>query len=157
NDALVDKQFDMGSLGFPALLASSLPYNPGFGRYALDDYLTLGKNSPSRNVTNTWTFAASLTKVNGTHTTKAGYDGRWIQYAVQNSGTVFQLNENRVFTQADYQRTDALNGNSVAGFLLGTPSSGTVNYNSYFIYLSRYNAPWVQHDWKISSRLTMNA
>jgi hypothetical protein len=156
NDAVVDRNFDMASLGFPTTLTSALPYNPGFGRYALDDYLTLGKNSPSRNVTNTWAIAGSVTKIHGTHTTKAGYDMRWIQYAVQTPGTVFQLNENRIFTQADYTRTDALSGNSIAGFLLGTPSSGTVNYNSFFIYMSRYMAPWVQHDWRLTSRLTVN-
>jgi hypothetical protein len=156
NDALIDKQFDMTSLGFPAALAAALPYNPGFGRYQLDDYLSLGKSGPSKNVTNTWAVAASLTKVSGTHTTKAGYDMRWIQYAVESPGTVFQLNENRVFTRADYTFADGLSGNSVAGFLLGTPSSGTVNYNSFFIYMTRYMAPWVQHDWKLTSKLTAN-
>src|SRR6266508_786912 len=152
-----DKTFDMTSLGFPASLAASLPYSPGFGRYALDDYLTLGKGSPSKDVTNTWAAAISLTKVSGTHTTKVGFDMRWVQFALQNTGTVFQLNENRVFTQAEYNRTDSRYGNSVAGFLLGTPSSGTVNYNAFFIYMSRYMAPWVQHDWKVTRRLTVNA
>ncbi len=156
NDGLANKAFDLASLGFPSSLATALPYSPGFGRYVLDDYLALGKGSPGRNVTNSWAIAGSLTKVNGTHTTKGGIDMRWIQYAVQNPGTVFQLNENRIFTQADYTRTDALSGNSIAGFLLGTPSSGTVNYQSFFIYMSPYIAPWLQHDWKVSSRLTMN-
>jgi hypothetical protein len=156
NDALIDKQFDMSSFGFPKSLVSALPYNPGFGRYQLDDYLNLGKSSPSKNVTNTWAIAASITKVNGTHTTRFGYDMRWIQYSVESPGTVFQLNENRVFTQADYTFGDSLSGNSVAGFLLGTPSSGTINYNSFFTYMQRYMAPWVQHDWKLTSRLTVN-
>ena len=94
NDAVVAKKFEMTSLGFPASLAASLPYNPGFGRYALDEYLTLGKAGASKDVTNTWVIAASLTKISGTHTTKAGYDARWIQYAYQNTGTVFQLSGN---------------------------------------------------------------
>ncbi|MBI4905635.1 MAG: TonB-dependent receptor [Acidobacteria bacterium] len=157
NDATVNKQFDMTSLGFPTSLAASLPYNPGFGRYAMDDYLTLGKNNPSRNVTNTWTIAASITKITGTRSTKFGVDARWIQYALQNTGTVFQLSSSRVFTRQEYNRTDSLSGNSVAGFLLGTPTSGTVNYNAFFIYMSKYLAPWVQHDWKVSRRLTVNA
>jgi hypothetical protein len=156
NDAVAAKKFDLTSLGFPASLAASLPYNPGFGRYVLDEYLALGKAGASKDVTNTWAIAVSLTKISGTHTTKAGYDARWIQYAYQNTGTVFQLNGNKVFTQNEYNRSDALSGNSVAGFLLGTPSSGTVNYNSFFIYMNRYMAPWVQHDWKLTRRLTAN-
>lgn len=156
NAGLANQDFDMTSLGLPASLAASLPYNPGFGRYALDDYIALGKSGPGRNVTNTWTLAGSVTKVSGTHTTKAGLDARWIQYAVQNPGTVIQLNENRVFTQSDYTRADALSGNSIAGFLQGTPSSGTVNYQSFFIYLEPYFAPFIQHDWKATSKLTLN-
>jgi hypothetical protein len=155
-DGFVNKQFDMTKLGFPAKLAASLPYQPGFGRYALDNYMALGKSGPSRYVTNTWSTAQSITKVSGSRTTKAGFDGRWVQIGVQSPGTVIQLNENKVFTCADYTFCDALSGNSVAGWLLGTPSSGTVNYNSFFIYMRPYLAPWVQHDWKLTSRLTIN-
>ena len=74
----------------------------------------------------------------------------------ESPGVVFQLNENTVFTCANYANCDAQSGNSLPGFLLGTPSSGTVTYNAYFVYMQPYMAPWVQHDWKITSRLTMN-
>jgi hypothetical protein len=156
NYGVIDQNFDMTSLGFPKSFVSSLPYNPGFGYYTLTNYIELGKSSPSKNVTNTWAIAASITKINGTHTTKAGYDSRWIQYAVETPGTVFQLSENLTFTQANYNLGDALSGNSLAGWLLGTPSSGTVTYNSFFIYMQRYMSPWVQHDWRVTSRLTLN-
>jgi hypothetical protein len=157
NYGLIDQQFDMRSLGFPDSLVSALPYNPGFGYYTLSNYIELGKSGPSNNVTNTWSVAGSLTKVNGTHTTKVGYDVRWIQYAVQSPGTVFSLSENTTFTCDNYTNCDnAHSGNSVAGWLLGTPSSGTVNYNSFFIYMQPYMAPWLQHDWRINSRLTLN-
>ena len=153
---LIDQNFDMTSLGFPKSLVSALPYNPGFGYYTFSNYMELGKNSPSRNVTNTWSVAGSVTKINGSHTTKAGYDMRWVQYAVQNPGNVFTLAENITFTCANYANCDALSGNSIAGWLLGTPSSGTLNYNSYFIYMQPYMSPWIQHDWRINSRFTMN-
>ena len=156
NDAVINRDFDMTSLGFPASLAASLPYSPGFGRYVVNEYLTLGKSNVAKDVTNTWAFAVSLTKVSGTHTTKAGFDARWTQFALQTTGTVFQLTSNKVFTQAEYNRSDALSGNGVAGLLLGTPSAGTVNYNSFFMYLRPYFAPWVQHDWKLTRRLTVN-
>ncbi|MFB3829379.1 MAG: carboxypeptidase regulatory-like domain-containing protein, partial [Bryobacteraceae bacterium] len=156
NDAVINRNFDMTSLGFPASLAASLPYSPGFGRYVVSEYLTLGKSNVAKDVTNTWAFAVSLTKARGTHTTKAGFDGRWTQFALQTTGTVFQLSSNKVFTQGEYNRSDALSGNGIAGLLLGTPSSGTVNYNSFFMYMRPYFAPWVQHDWKLTRRLTAN-
>ena len=65
-------------------------------------------------------------------------------------------NENRIFTQADYTRTDASSGSSIASFLLGTPGLGTVNYPYFFIYMKPYVAPWVQHDWKVTTKLTLN-
>jgi hypothetical protein len=157
NAGLINQEFDMKSLGFPESLVSALPYNPGFGYYTLTNYMELGKSSPSRNVTNTWTVAGSLTKIQGTHTWKGGYDQRWIQYAVQSPGTVFQLSENLVFTCNNYSNCDGQSGNALAGWLLGTPSSGTVNYNSFFIYMQNYIAPWVQHDWRVSKRFTVNA
>jgi hypothetical protein len=156
NDVAINEAFDMTQLGFPQSLAASLPYSPGFGRYVLNNYVGLGTSARNRNVTNTWAAAGSLTKVNGSHTTKAGFDVRWIQYVNQSPGVVFQLNENTVFTCANYANCDAQSGDSLAGFLLGTPSSGTVNYNAYFVYMQPYMAPWVQHDWKLTSRLTMN-
>ncbi len=158
NFGAIDSQFDMNSLGFPSSMVNALPYNPGFGYYALSNYIELGKSSPSNNVTSTWAVAGSLTKVNGTHTTKAGYDVRWIQYAVETPGTVFSLSESTVFTCDNYTNCDnAHSGNSMAAWLLGTPSSGTVTYNSFFIYMQPYMAPWVQHDWRINSRLTVNS
>ncbi len=156
NAGLANQDFDLTTLGFPAKLAAALPYNPGFGQYAFTDYTSIGKASPSRNVTNTWATAISLTKVSGSRTTKVGWDMRWIQYATQNPGTVFNLTGNKTFTQADYTQADALSGNSIAGFLLGTPSSGTINYNSFYIYMQRYMAPWIQQDLKLTSKLTVN-
>jgi hypothetical protein len=152
----IDQQFDMKSLGFPASMVQALPYNPGFGYYTLSNYIELGKSSPSNNVTSTWGISGAITKVSGTHTTKVGYDARWIQYAVESPGTVFQLSENTVFTCATYNNCDAASGNSLAGWLLGTPSSGTVTYNSFFIYMQPYMAPWVQHDWRVTSKLSLN-
>src|SRR5258708_19227833 len=64
----------------------------GFGEYRLDGYINLGR-SFSSNVTNTFAIHPTVTRVNGSRTTKAGLDMRWIQYSTQNSGDVFRLND----------------------------------------------------------------
>ncbi len=107
-------------------------------------------------MTNTWAVHPSITKVNGSKTVKAGLDMRWIQYSTQNAGDIFRLNSNRTFTQAVYNRADEVSGNSLASWLLGTPSSGTANYPVYPIFLYKYFAPYVQYDWKALPRLTLN-
>src|SRR5574340_599386 len=150
-----NRNFDLTSLGFPKALAAQLPYGSWFGRYTFDSYISLGRY-PSHNVTNTSTAHPTITYVKGNRTWKSGVDMRWIQYSTQSPGNVFTLGANKGFTQRDYQRADEFSGNSIASWLMCTPSSGSLNYAVFPIYLFRYYAPWVQHDWKVSRRLTVN-
>jgi hypothetical protein len=151
-----NRGFDMAALGFPQSLVSQLPYGPWFGRYTFNDYINLGRYF-SRDVTNTVTAHPSITKVQGSRTWKAGLDMRWAQYGTQTSGNVFQLGASRGFTQRDYQRGDDLSGDSIASWLLGTPSSGSLNYAAFPLFLFPYYAPWLQYDWKVTPKLTLNA
>lgn len=159
SDGAANDNFDITKLGFQKSFADQLPYGPRFGRYSFDNggfsYITMGRYK-NFNFTNTFATHPSVTKVSGTRTTKAGFDMRWIQYVVQNPGNVFTLSSNKTFVQQVYNRADELSGNSVAGWLLGTPTGGSINYATFPIYMYRYMAPWVQHDWKATSRLTLN-
>ncbi len=150
-----DTNFDLTTLGFPKSASAQLPILGYFGNYRLDGYINLGRFF-SNNVTDTWAVHPSFTKVNGSRTLKAGLDMRWIQYSTQNAGDLFRLNSNKTFTQAVYNRADEVSGNSLASWLLGTPSSGTANYPVFPIFLYKYMAPYVQHDWKALPRLTLN-
>lgn len=147
--------YDMTELGFPKDLPQRLGAKFGFGIYALDNYIQLGRGFSS-NVTNTFTTHPTFTRVTGSRTLKAGLDMRWIQYSTQNSGDVFRLAQNPGYTRAEFNRADALSGDSLASWLLGTPSSGTANYPVFPIFMYRYFAPWVQHDWKVRRNLTIN-
>ena len=40
--------------------------------------------------------------------------------------------------------------------MLGTPSSGSSGYSLLGVYKYAYYAPWVQDDWRITNRLTLN-
>src|SRR5207253_6601689 len=115
-----DLNFDLTTLGFPASLVQQLGARFGFGMYRLDGYINLGR-SFSGNVTNTGAVHPTVTRVNGSQSTKAGLDVRWIQYSTRDSGDVFRLNQSAAFTQQVYNRADALSGNSLASWLLGTP------------------------------------
>ncbi len=150
-----NRGFDLTSIGFSKSLIDQLPYGRWFGRYSIQPYQPLGRFF-SRNNTNTFTFFPSVTRVRGSRTIKAGMDLRWIQYSTQNSGDILTFTANDGFTRADYQRSDGVSGNGLATWLLGTPTSGAVNINMFPIYLYRYFAPWAQHDWKATRRLTLN-
>jgi len=150
-----NRGFDITTLGFPKALAQQLPYGAHFGRYQITGYINLGRYF-SNNITNTLAAAPSLTRMTGSRTVKAGLDLRAIQYSTQSSGNVMTLAANKSFTQQIYNRGDAFSGNGLATWLLGSPTSGTVNYAVFPIYMYRYLAPWIQQDGKARSRLTVN-
>ena len=147
--------FDMATLGFPSSLVSQLPGGAFFGVYSVTGYQTLGMY-PNRNVTNNGSFHPTLSVVWRGHTTKTGVDTRWIQYANLNTGDVLSLSGSAGFTQRDFNRSDALSGHSIASWLLGTPSGGSTQYNAFPINMYKYYAPWVQDDWRVTNKLTLN-
>ncbi len=147
--------FDPTTLGFPASLISQLPLQGFFGQYEFTGYTTLGRYF-GFNYTNTWAVHPSFTKIAGAHTIKGGVDLRWIYYNLQNVGTPFRLTFDRGFTQREFNRADALSGNGIATALLGHVSGGNVDDNVLPAYLYRYYAPYIQDDWKLSPRLTLN-
>jgi hypothetical protein len=62
----------------------------------------------------------------------------------------------RRFTRKEYNRGDSTSGNSIASFLLGASHSGAIDNNFYPTLRWNYYAPWVQDDWRVTNRLTLN-
>src|SRR6266404_6123152 len=58
--------------------------------------------------------------------------------------------------QRNPQRGDSASGNEFASFLLGYPSGGYVDRNIDPAYRAKYYALFVQDDFKVNSRLTLN-
>ena len=70
-----------------------------------------------------------------------------------------QIGFSRTFTQKDFSRADALSGSSFASFLLGAPggsANGFIDNNVLPDFHWTFIAPWVQDDWRITSKLTLN-
>jgi len=153
-----NRNFDLVGAGFSPSLVSQLPYGSWFPRIAISGYQALGRNPNfGGSATNTFTMQPSLIHSwGGGRTVKAGADLRWTQYSTQNSGQIMTFSSADTFTRADYQRSDGLSGSGLAGWLLGMPTSGSVNINMYPIYLFPYYSPWVQYDWKLRGNLTLN-
>jgi hypothetical protein len=119
--------FSPTQLGFPASLASALPGGAFFGQYNFSNYFNLGQY-PTGNITNTGALATSLTwNVRG-HAIKGGADMRDIQYVTQNFSVALSLSADPGWTQQNFSQSDPLSGNSIASFLLGTPSGGSSAY-----------------------------
>ena len=156
--------FDMSSLGLPKSTLAQLPSPVYFGRWNFDNgYASLGR-SQSNNFTDTFELMLSATKVTGSHTIKGGFDIRQINYEIQNTGDILLFSGNTAWTQRVYNVGESTSGDGYASFLLGiagpsaavSSSPNTSNYPLFPWWKQYYYAPYIQDDWKVSRRLTLN-
>lgn len=148
-------QFNPAELGFPSSLVNQLP-NRVFPRINVTDYSALGRGGRNSETTTVFSLQPNFSWVTGAHNVRGGLDLRMTWYTREINGNLFVLSFDRRFTQRVYNQGDALSGNSVASFLLGAASGGNVENNFYPTFRWNYYAPWVQDDWKLTERLTVN-
>jgi len=149
--------FDYSTLGWPSSLISQLPQATGFPAISPSEFAGLGEGGSSGAVDNDLNLLPSVTWIKGRHTIHAGIDWRFLQYAPKTISNNPSLNVGRTWTQANYAGPSTPNsGNSFASMLLGTMDSGSAPVSVNPFWSQHYYAPFVQDDWKITSRLTLN-
>jgi hypothetical protein len=103
---------------------------------------------------------ATLTKLFGTHSIKAGADFRELGIQVTtelspNSGGRFLSGSfafNRLFTSQA-----GVGGHDFASLLLGLPVDGAVPFNAgEGEWFTRYSSAYIQDDWRVTSKFTLN-
>ena len=147
------------AIGLPASLVSQFETPGRFPYITASNYQYLGESSsniwyaPSTNLA----FEPTLALIRGRHSIRVGLDFRLMHLANFQpafGGGTFAFDQ--TFTRANYLTADSLSGNAVASMLLGTPTSGGVDYIADPYFSWRYWAPWVQDDIKVTRRLTVN-
>lgn len=144
---------------WPASLVSQLPSKAIGGIFPvvnMEEFVTLSRgSSPNRNRNYTAQPNVSLTR--GAHNIRAGLDMRWTNVYNENyNNSGGNISFTRQFTRSTLNSTSVLEGNAFASFLLGAPSSGTVDVNPTPHYQWFFLAPWIQDDWRVTSRWTVN-
>lgn len=150
--------FVPSSLGLPKEIDTAVD-RMIFPRFSAGGYVTLGGNDHRWNAFNSYTALGNLTKIRGAHTLKFGYEGRlfrvnvWEAVSAPNFGFSAGMTQGPSPTQAS-----ATAGNSIASFLLGTGTSGNTLTQGYknVATQSYYHAGYVQDDWRITRKLTLN-
>ena len=145
-----------------------IPTSPGANlpEITLNGFATAVGNQITDTVWNNFVFDNDWTKTISNHTIHFG--GEIAQYQIANPNSVGHPNGVFTFgsgyTQYDPQHANACpgcsstlhDGYSVADMLLGIPDSGSIDYNkTHFDYYPTY-AGYIQDDWKVTKRLTMN-
>ncbi len=106
---------------------------------------------------NTHALQGSLTKVLTKHTLKAGADIRFIPIGeLQPNAPQGAFNFDSRFTGQNPLSASANSGSSVASFLLGVPSSGSADFNPAVSISYSYFGGYIQDDFRVSSKLTLN-
>jgi hypothetical protein len=151
--------FDATQLGLPASLISQLPVK-FFPRISYTDYTQFG---PPRSIGNeltfsdTWSWSETINQVIGRHALKFGTEFRVMRNNQQlPSSSLGDFAFTKAFTQRNPLTGDAGSGNAFASLLLGSPASGSVPMNANPAYQSRYFVLFVQDDWRVTSKLTLN-
>jgi hypothetical protein len=152
--------FDPTTLGWSSSLVSQMGAAGAseFPQIQPSEFAYIGNNGSGQTVSNSLSLFPTATWVKGKHTLHAGLDARFMQSSndIIGGGPYFWVD--RQWTQSNYIGSQWTNnsGNSFSSLLLGTPSSGNVSINTKVYWTQHYWAPFVQDDWKVSRRLTLN-
>ncbi|MGB8031430.1 MAG: carboxypeptidase regulatory-like domain-containing protein [Terracidiphilus sp.] len=148
--------FDLTSLGYPSNFANSLQQPKFYGDYNFQNYGSIGWFTDTQ-ASGNYALEGDVVKSFGRQNVRAGWDVRLTHFTYIGPGT-FTFQSNSDFTDSDYNDvgSEATSGDSFATFLLGTPSSGTTAINSNEFISTWYLAPWVQDDWEVNKKLTIN-
>ncbi len=126
------------------------PFIPGMG---VSGYL----GGASQSIQNTyyadnWTFGGSFTKVLGRHTLKIGAN-----FATNNTRSpIYNASESFATTQTQNPASPTGTGDALASFLLGLPDSANRRNVLETEHGGWVNGAYLQDEFKISSRLTLN-
>jgi hypothetical protein len=151
--------FDLGALGFPGDVVATAQAAE-FPRIDVQGFQPLGQNTFTDLVIAPTTHQANVnaTKIWSNHTIKAGMDYRkfllnFLQLFFPSGQYGFT---NAQWTQRNPNVTSATEGFALASMLLGIPNTGQMSHNPTPASASSYWAWYLQDDWKVSRKLTIN-
>jgi hypothetical protein len=161
---LYGDNFDITKLGFPASFISQVPHinYPGLniGNSYTGSIGNAGTGTPTTSQYTT-TFDHSLSgtvnKTMGKHSLKFG--GEMYIMKANNNTPVSNINPfqfTSAFTQQNSQSGSATAGNPWASLMLGYPQSGGYSVTIASAFQQIYEGLFIQDDWRINSKLTLN-
>lgn len=151
--------FDLASLGFPASLVNQLDRSlTSFPETVIDGYATVGNISGTRDITTFHSTAATVSQLRGNHTLRYGGEWRVLRENSYDYGNISPRIEFGVtWTRGPMDNSPAAPlGQGLASFLLGLPTGGYIDRNASFAQQSQFTGLFLQDDWKVTRKLTIN-
>lgn len=149
--------FDYTKLGFPSYLAANsakfvLP------AIDLDQFTDVGTDAGDITPFDIYQIFSSLTKIHGSHVLKFGADLREYRESSAsygNSSGNYQFRSDLVRGPLD-NSTAAPLGQDLTSFLLGYPTGGSFDINTFRTQQAKYYSLFVQDDYRVRSNLMLN-
>jgi hypothetical protein len=155
--------FDPTTLGFPAYVSQTagpqgqifprLDVGNGFAGLGPNGFNAFSQNPFAHDVT------GSIVKIAGSHSIRVGAEFRKLYsnfYQFGRPSGFFNLDQSWTQLVANDTSGSAGTGNPFAGFLLGLAQSGNTDHTPSGASSSGYFATYVQDDWKVTRKLTLN-
>ncbi len=150
------QNFNLAGLGFSNAFVRDVP-SQTFPNVAMENAYSLGTNNNFNYIHHSKNFGIQGSKFIGKHTIKLGYDYRKLNndgLDFGNSSGAFTFN-NR-FTNLNSTSASTASGADIAGLLLGAPAAATGFVPTKLFQFMVYNATYIQDDWRVSKKLTLN-
>ena len=149
--------FDLTSLGLPASL------NGEEAVKTVPLFTVTGYTSPNAisaavtlSTSNDWSESGAITWVHGKHNLKFGAQYRVMQLNDIASNASIAMTFSSQFTSSNPLAATATSGSALASFLLGTPASGSLTQAVPLAEQRWYMDTFIQDDWKLTPKLTLN-
>jgi len=138
--------FDVTSLGWPASLTNQMSDTHRFPTMTITGYKGSGWTNRQANGYYQYGANGTLSRLAGTHNVKLGGDYRIIGVTSANYGA----------STGSFTFTGTYTGNALADLLMGYPQSGNIPLNNDVDGYVKYFSGYVQDDWRVNSKLTVN-
>jgi hypothetical protein len=151
--------FNLQALGLPSSLLSGIDGSlTSLPPLNISNYTAIGSNSGSSQQNNFYYFMGNVAYNRGDHSIRAGAEYRVYQENTSNYGNVSPSYAfGTTWTAGPVDNSPAAPiGQGLASFLLGLPTGGSINNVTSAAQQSRYVALFLQDDWKVSRKLTLN-
>jgi hypothetical protein len=149
--------FDIGSLGFSSNTVGLFGGARYFPQLDLDGYQDLGNPLGNATTSTIYTAQSTLTRIAGAHSFRVGIDLRAYRDDVvnpNNQGGTYQFRN--TFTSAAQGATAPSRGGDLVMLLLGIPTGGSIDRNNGRNNEVLYGGIFLQDDWRVSEKLTVN-
>lgn len=122
------------------------------------DYTSVGSSGNTYAIKNSMNLAPTVTWIKGVHTIHAGLDARFWQngYSTLAGGSTTYTGGNWSQYTANHVLNIQNDGNDFASYLQGVPDVAGNQIWPQTYQAEHYWAPFIQDDWKVTKKLTLN-